>query len=196
MPAVYLRPAGVYDDLCSNTFLAHQIARIFERRLKGHLYPGDLDTGQTYLHLDDLVAAIERVVARRGTLPLETPLLLGEPDVLSYGELQREIGRLIHGSEWDTWKIPKALTRTGAWVEDEVLSDTPFTKPWMIDSADDHYALDISQARELLDWEPRNRLRPTLEKMIVSLKEDPVAWCRANKLDVGHLDARAVSDRQ
>jgi nucleoside-diphosphate-sugar epimerase len=30
VPIVYLRPAGVYDDLVHNAFLAHQIARIYE----------------------------------------------------------------------------------------------------------------------------------------------------------------------
>lgn len=29
IPVVYLRPAGVYDDLCRNAFLANQIARIY-----------------------------------------------------------------------------------------------------------------------------------------------------------------------
>jgi len=32
VPTVYLRPAGVYDDLCHNAFLAHQIARIVAPR--------------------------------------------------------------------------------------------------------------------------------------------------------------------
>ena len=36
---------AVYDDVCHSTFLAHQIARIYERRIISHAYPGDLATG-------------------------------------------------------------------------------------------------------------------------------------------------------
>ncbi len=46
IPVVYLRPARVYDDLCHNAFLADQIARIYEEDATGHIYPGDLRTGQ------------------------------------------------------------------------------------------------------------------------------------------------------
>lgn len=47
IPVVYLRPAGVYDDLCRNAFLANQIARIYEENPTAHVYPGDLRTGQS-----------------------------------------------------------------------------------------------------------------------------------------------------
>ena len=54
IPVVHMRPAGIYDDQCRNPFLAQQIARIYEEDPKGHVYPGDLRTGQSFLHLDDL----------------------------------------------------------------------------------------------------------------------------------------------
>ena len=79
IPVVLIRPAGVYDDQGHAAFLAHQIARIYERKLNSRVYPGDLDTGQAYLHLDDLTAALLRIVERRNELPPELPLLLGEP---------------------------------------------------------------------------------------------------------------------
>jgi nucleoside-diphosphate-sugar epimerase/uncharacterized membrane protein len=187
IPVVYLRPAGVYDDRCSNPFLARQIARIYERNTKSYVYPGDLRTGQSFLHLDDLTEAIQRLVQHRADLPPELPLLLGEPDVMSYGELQRKIGQLIHGEEWQTWEIPKALAKTGAWLEDEILGEEPFIKPWMVDIADDHYALDITRARNLLAWEPTHSLRDTLPTMIAALKNDPVDWYKANKLNAARV---------
>jgi nucleoside-diphosphate-sugar epimerase len=53
MPTVFPRPAGVYDDEGHSPFLTQQMARIYERRLTAHVYPGDLSSGQPYLHLDD-----------------------------------------------------------------------------------------------------------------------------------------------
>ncbi len=113
IPVVYLRPAGVYDNLCRNAFLAHQIARINERSLKGHLYSGHPGAGQSFLHLDDFAEAVSLIVGRRKELPPELPLLLGEGDVINYEELQRAIGRLLHGEEWETWSLPKPLAKAG-----------------------------------------------------------------------------------
>lgn len=103
---------------------------------------------------------------------------------MSYDELQRTMGQLLHGEEWDTHEIPKPLAKAGAWVQDALpLGEEPFIKPWMIDLADEHQELDITRARTLLGWEPEHRLRDTLPKMIAALKRDPAGWYRANKLE-------------
>lgn len=183
IPSVMLRIAGVYDDGCHSIPLAHQIQRIYERRLTGRVYPGDVSRGQAFVHLDDTLDAIRRVVEKRHALPAETALLIGEPDTLSYDELQRAFARLIHDEEWETRQIPKAVAKTGAWVLDNMpLVEEPFIKPWMVDLADDHYALDISRARRTLGWEPKHSLLQTLPKMVAALKRDPVAWYREHEL--------------
>ena len=184
IPVVMLRIAGVYDDLCHSIPLAHQVQRIYERRLTSRVYPGDTSRGQAFLHLDDLLAALESSVRRRAELPAEVALLLGEPETMSYEELQQQFGRLIHGEAWETREIPKSVAKAGAWLQDAApLVEDPFIKPWMIDRADDHYALDISRARALLDWAPRHSLRDTLPAMIAALKADPIHWYRENRLE-------------
>jgi nucleoside-diphosphate-sugar epimerase/uncharacterized membrane protein len=190
IPVVIIRPAGVYDDLGRSTFLAHQIARIYQRTLLSHLYPGDLNTGQPSLHLDDLIDALLRIVERRKALPVDSKFLLGEPETPSFGELQRAIGYLIYGEEWETRRIAKAVAKSGAWLQDEVLEEDVFIKPWMVDSSDDHYELDIAHARELLGWEPRHSLRATLPTIVEALKSDPVGWYRANKLNAAAVAAQ------
>ena len=181
-PAVMLRIAGVYDGRCHSIPIAHQIQRIYERQLTSKLYPGDIARGQSFLHLDDLIEALRLTVERRAQLPAETILLLGESETLSYDELQRTLGRLIHGEDWETRRVPKAFAKTGAWLEDAVPFHDAFIKPWMIDLADDHFELDITRARTLLGWEPRHSLRETLPKMVAALKADPAAFYRENKL--------------
>ncbi len=183
-PVALLRIAGVYDDYCHSIPLAHQIRRIYERALISHVFPGNTAHGQAFLHLDDLVDAFVLLVQRRQQLPSELTLLLGEPETLSYDELQHTFGRLIHGGERETRQIPKPLAKTGAWLQDAMpLGEEPFIKPWMIDLADDHYALDIGHARAVLGWEPRCSLRETLPKMVAALKADPLGWYRAHELE-------------
>lgn len=196
IPAVIVRPAGVYDDMCHSAFLSRQIARIYERQLISHVYPGDLGAGQPYLHLDDLTGALLRIVERRKKLPPEQPILLGEAETLGFGVLQQKLGRLIHDEDWETRQVPKALARTGAWIEGEILDEDPFIRPWMIDSSDDHYELDISRARKLLGWKPKHALSSTLPKMIENLKADPVGWYKANKLNSANVAAEQVENQQ
>lgn len=183
IPVVLLRISGVYDGLCNSIPLAHQIQRIYERQFSGHLYSGEIAHGQAFMHKDDLVDAIERVVERRAQLPPELPLLLGEPEALSYDELQHTIARIIHGQSWETQEVPAPLARVGAWLQNLLPGKKPFIKPWMVDRANDHYALDITRARTLLDWEPHHSLRETLPKMLEALKEDPLGWYQQNSLD-------------
>jgi len=184
IPAVYLRIAGVYTDRCDSIPIAHQIERIHQRRITGQVYPGDIDRGQSFVHLDDLVDAVRLTIDRRSQLPEEVALLIGEPETYSYDTLQRELARLIHGDEdWETRHIPKTLAKSGAWVQDKIPGiEEPFIKPWMIDMADDHYELDISRARRLLGWEPHHRLIDTLPKMVDALQRDPVEWYKHHKM--------------
>ncbi len=181
--AVLLRFAGVYDDVCHSPPLANQMQRIFERQLASHLYSGETSHGQSYVHMDDVVDAIEKAVQRRAELPKETAILIGERDALSYDELQHTFQRLILGESWETHNVPGLIAKVGAWVEDHMPGQAPFIKPWMIDRANDHYALDISRAHSLLDWSPQRSLRETLPKMVAALKADPVGWYREHALE-------------
>ena len=187
IPAVLLRISGVYDDLCHSIPLANQIKRIYERQLTSRLYSGSTSHGQSFMHMEDLLDAIELVVERRTALPPEVPLLLGEPETLSYDELQHTFARLIHGEEWETLEVPgqlAPLAKAGAWVLEKLPGADPFIKPWMIERANDHYALDITRARTLLGWQPRRSLRATIPKMIAALKADPPGWYRENDLEL------------
>jgi len=185
IPAVLLRIAGVYTDRGESIPLAHQIQRIYERRLTASVFPGDTARGQSFVHLSDLIDAVRAVIANRRALPDEVPLLIGEEDPLSYDTLQRTLAGLIHGEpEWTTTQIPKAVAKAGAWVQDRIPGiEEPFIKPWMIDLADEHYALDTSRARDLLSWMPRRSLEDTLPEIVAALQADPERWYADNRLE-------------
>lgn len=182
IPVVLLRIAGVYTDRCQSLPLAHQIQRIYERKITSQVFPGDVRRGQAFVHLDDVVEALWLTAQRRAELPSDFVLLIGEDQTLSYDELQRTLGRLIHGEEWETREIPKTIAKTGAWLQDVIPGEEPFIKPWMIDLADDHYALDITRARRTLGWEPERSLRETLPRMVEALECDTQRFYRENKL--------------
>jgi nucleoside-diphosphate-sugar epimerase len=184
IPVVVLRIAGVYDEICHSVPIAQQISRIYQRQLESYFFPGDADHGQAFVHLEDLVRAIGNTVERRRLLGDYEVVLIAEPDVMTYAELQDRLGELIHDKEWPTIRIPKILAKAGAWVKDKMAAedDPAFIKPWMVDLADQHYPVAIDRARKKLAWEPQHRLRNTIDEMVSHLKRDPAAWYRKNGL--------------
>lgn len=190
IPYVLLRLAGVYDAQSMVPTFAQQMARIYERDFQSYLYSGNTQVGQSMLHRDDMLDAFRRTIDRRGSLPKECEILIGEPEAMGYDPLQDEIGYLIHGADdWPTLRVPKPLAAAGAWAQgklEPVIPDAidggeaPFIKPFMVAMADDHYALDVRRARDLLGWQPRHRLKDELPKMVAVLKKDPAAWYRKN----------------
>ena len=186
IPVVILRIAGVYDEQCHSLPLSQQIARIYERQLESHVFPGNTTHGQALVHLDDLAQCFEQTINRRHRLDPISLFLIAEPDVMSYGELQDQLGQLIHGEQWTTIRIPKPVAEAGAWVQNKISSDDdkPFIKPWMVRLADDHYAATIAHAWIKLGWHPKHRLRETLPDMIDFLKRDPQRFYEENGLPV------------
>lgn len=193
MPLVNLRIAGVYDDRGHSIPIANHIMRIYEKHLSSHFFPGDSSKGQAFLHLDDLVDAINKLIEKRKNLPHQLDLLLGEPKVTTYDELQDEIGTLLHSHEWNSLKVPSWFAKFGSWLQHHTpFIRKPFIKPWMIDFADDQYDLDISRAQKLLDWKPSNELRQSLPRMIEALKDNPLRWYQENKLEMPTRLARVL----
>ena len=192
IPYAILRLAGVYGDDFAVPTLSHQIARIYERDVKSILYAGDTNAGQAFVHQDDVVDLFKSVVAARESLPKEFIALAGETAVASYETLQQTIGEHIHGNkDWHTLEVPKPIAKVGAWLEDRsepIVPDNldrgekPFIKPFMVDMASDHYALDIRRAHSKLSWMPKKSVLETLPKIIANLKEDPISWYKRNRI--------------
>jgi len=190
IPFVLLHLAGLYDYASAVPTLSHQIARIYERDPKAHAYSGSLQTGQAFIHQDDMVDAFVRAVDRRDELPPDVTILVGEEDAVSYGELQSLIAREVHGeADWETLTLPKPLAAAGSWLEvksEPVVPDDfdqgekPFIRPFMVEMADDHYELDTTLARHLLGWTPTHDIRSAISRMVTNLKKDPAAWYAKN----------------
>jgi nucleoside-diphosphate-sugar epimerase len=192
IPAVILRIGGVYNEDGHTVPIAQQIARIYERRFESYFFPGDPSAGQAFVHLEDLVDLVHQVIENRSRLGPYEVLLVAEPDLVSYDELQDIIGEEIYGKEWPTFRIPKLVAKAGAWTLEKLSSDDDnFIKPWMIDHADDNYPVSSERAHELLGWTPKHRLRSTIPKMIERLRENPQRWYERNGIHVPqHLTAK------
>lgn len=183
IPVVILRIAGAYDEDGNSPPLCEHIRRIYARELESYVFPGDQTHGQPYVHLDDVVRCLRLTVASRNELGEREVFLIAEPEVMSHDELQETLGELIHGREWPTIRIPKTVAKAGAWLKEHVLGEEMFIKPWMVDLADDHYAVAIDKARRKLEWQPQHRLPDVLPEMVHRMKRDAQEWFERNGLE-------------
>lgn len=175
---VILRVAGVFDEQGNCMPLSRQIRNIYEKRSNSYVFAGDSTRGSALVHLDDLAECFHRVLQRAGRLSQRELFLVAEPDVMSYGQLQEDLGKLIHGEAWPAIRIPKAMAKAGAWVMDKLRAgeENQSSNPWMINPGDEHYAADISHAKTILGWRPKHTLRKTLPSIVNSLLQNPQGW--------------------
>lgn len=184
VPVVNLRITGVYDDFAHQPTLAHQLLRIYEGWLTSVPLPADARKGQAILHLDDLVSLIPRVIEKRHGLGSFETFVIGEEDVLSYREIQEIAGLELHGRPWPTLRIPAPVATLGAKLMQKLpVIREPFIRPWMIPHADEHFDVDISKARRVFGWEPREHLRRKLPVIARNLRNHPKKWYAVNKMD-------------
>ena len=196
IPVVMARLAGLYDEKTAVPTLSHQIARIYERDLKSHLFAGDQQAGQAFIHRNDMMDLLHRIIDRRAKLPEECVLLAGERQVMNYAALQDRIGKEVHGAEeWATFNVPQSVAKAAAWAEEHAepvipddfdYGEKPFIRSFMVDMASDHYALDISRAEKLLDWHPEHGIEDGIPTLVASLKADPYGWYKANGITPPH----------
>jgi len=197
IPAVVMRIAGCYDDLCHSIPISHNIQRIYQHEVDAHLYPGDTSHGNPFLHLEDLTDAIQSAITKRNELPNPFVVIIGEDKTMSYADLQNAISEILEHKDYHVFRVPKWLAKDGAWVENRLpFFDDNFIQPWMIDMADDHYALDISLAKKVLGWSPKHYIDTSLPVMMQLLKSDPFKWYEENGLVMPkhlrkHIEAHA-----
>ncbi|MGT2467618.1 NAD-dependent epimerase/dehydratase family protein (plasmid) [Mesorhizobium atlanticum] len=183
VPTVMLRFAGVYDDGCHSPPWPIRYSGSTNASLNRIFTPAQHRMARP---MSTWTTQWTRLPAPWNAAPVlaaETVILIGEPDTLSYDELQHSFMRQIHDESYEEFSVPGPIAKIGAWVEGNILGQKPFIKPWMIDRANDHYALDPSRAKKLLGWVPKHSLRKTIPKMVAALKANPLAFYRENGLE-------------
>lgn len=184
IPAVSLRIGGVYDRWGRAAPLVRQLKMIYENDFESRFFPGDPDSGQSMVHLEDLARCFQKVIEKRSELQGFQSFLIGEPEILSYKELQELANEMIHDKERSAVSVPKMLAKAGAKAMKAVGLGDESVEPWMVDIADQEYRIDIDKARKMLDWDPQIKLRNELPHIVGRLLEDPEEWYKRNGMEV------------
>ncbi len=177
--------AGVYSDFGELVPLYQQIKRISERSVEALFYPGRVDRGLTYVHVDDVAVAFERAIdSYSGTVGETHRLMVAEEKPVTYQEIHDRTARALHGHPMPLIRVPKLLAWLGALMLfglARLFGQRRFVRPWMVRYAGEHYEIDSSRTREELGWAPEHSLQRDLGAILARARQTPEEFHALNE---------------
>jgi nucleoside-diphosphate-sugar epimerase len=160
LPAVVLRIGGVFSDWCELPPL-YSLIRLWSRRGPiGRCIPGRGRSGFPYIHRDELVRFVRRVIEKDHTLDRHEVLFAAEDGCTCHKDLYPAIRRLSgQNASADPTHVPPALAALFLYLKlaaNCLLSRQTYEQPWMLTYTDRPLRIDASRTRQKLDWRPRN----------------------------------------
>lgn len=160
LPAVVMRIGGVFSDWCELPPL-YSLIRLWSRRGPiGRCIPGLGKTGFPYIHRDELVLFVRRVIEKNHTLGRHEVLFASEDGCTCHEDLFPLIRRL--GGRRDCehpLHVHPALAALFLYLKlaaNGLLFRQTYEQPWMLTYADRPLRVDTSYTRARLDWKPRD----------------------------------------
>ena len=167
-PRVELVLAAVYSDWCELVPMYRQIERVAGRSIQARFYPGPLDRGLTYVHVDAVADAFVRAVDAFADDRGLHRLLVGEERPVTYRQINEAASRAFGNGQRLLYRVPPFLARLGAYLLvwwAKMRGVEPFLRPWMIDMAGEHFEFDLTETRRRLDWQPGGYLGDRLDRI-------------------------------
>jgi nucleoside-diphosphate-sugar epimerase len=160
LPAVVLRIGGVFSDWCELPPL-YSLIRLWSRRGPlGRCVPGRGQTGFPYIHRDELVRFVRRVIEKNKTLARHEVLFASEDGCTCHEDLFPSIRRLSgQSTSANPIHVPPALAALFLYLKvatNGLLFRQTYEQPWMLTYADRPLRIDARGTQRKLDWKPRN----------------------------------------
>ena len=184
--SVIVRFAAMFSDWCEYPplymFLDTWLSERWNRRILG----GRGLSAIPYLHVHEVPRFVEALLDRIDALAPEQVVIASPDGCVSHRDLFESACREYFGHRLDPIRMPKAMCGPGIRARNllgRMLGDRPFERPWMAKYIDLRMAVTSHRTREILGWEPRERLEIVrrMPFLIESLKTDPLEWNRRNR---------------
>jgi nucleoside-diphosphate-sugar epimerase len=185
-PCAIVRLAALFSDWCEYPPIFVQLNTWLSTLWNASIVAGRGLTAIPYLHVDDAVTFLRRVLESERELTPGDVLIASGDGAVSHRELFGTATLAYHGKRRNPRYVPKLLCRGGIRVLDalgRVTGQRPFERPWMADYIDREMRVDSSVTRRLLGWAPRARLGllRRVPFLVENLKTDPHEWIARNQ---------------
>lgn len=181
VPACIIRPAAIFSDWCEYEPLDVFLRTWCSHRWNSRILGGQGQSSIPYLHVEDLLALLIRVVETIDELrPAE--VLLASPDgCTSHRELFQAATRAWFGAPRRPLFVSPRLARSGIGLREWAgrrIGRMPFERSWMVGYIDRRLNVDASKTRRHIDWAPNPELAilHRLPRLVENLRKDPERW--------------------
>jgi len=159
LPAVIMRIGGVFSDWCELPPL-FSLIRLWSRRAPlGRCVPGRGKTGFPYLHRDELVRFVRRVIEQEKNLNHHEMLFASEDGCVCHEDLFYPIRRLSAKDLYpNPFYVPATLVRLFLYLKlagNSLVFRKTYEQPWMLTYIDRPLRVDTRHTCRKLDWTPR-----------------------------------------
>ena len=181
VPSCIVRPAAIFSDWCEYEPLDVFLKTWCSRRWNARVLGGRGDSAVPYLHVEDLLALLLRVVEKADELRPSEVLLASPDGCTSHLELFRAATAAVRGAPAGPIFVPPALARLGLGLREQLGRLTgrmPFERSWMVDYIDQRLNVTATGTRRRIDWAPNATLGvlARLPKLVENLRADPERW--------------------
>lgn len=170
--------AAIYSDYAELVPLYQLLMVQKNCGINRFFYPGKLDRGLTYLHINDAVDFFMHL------LDLENPpsrILVGEDEAYSHGEIFRVSDEFLYGFKIPKFPVPKFIAKIGSKVLLK-LNPNEFIQPWMIALSDEYFSFDMSETKRQTGWKAKHYIGKKMDTILTNMKNDAQVFEERNKL--------------
>lgn len=156
IPVAILRIGAVFSDWTELPFLWSLLKLWGGKSRLSKVMPGRGRSGFPYIHRDDLVRLIARVLERTESIGRLETFLASQNGAVFHRELFECIHAARGSNSAKPFHIPRLAARLGLhaqWTLGWVTGKRPYERPWMIDYVDKPMIADTSYTRKILEWD-------------------------------------------
>lgn len=181
VPACIVRPAAIFSDWCEYEPLDAFLRTWCSRRWNARVLGGRGSSAIPYLHVEDLLALLIRVVESIDELRPSEVLLASPDGCTSHLELFRAATAAWFGAPRRPLFLDPRAARAGIALRERIGRLTgrlPFERAWMVDYIDQRLSVDAAATRRRIDWAPNPALAVLnrLPLLAGNLRKDPERW--------------------
>ena len=185
-PSVIVRFAALYSDWCEYPplymFLRTWLSEAWNSRILG----GRGHSAIPYLHVNDAVAFLARVLRRHRQFADGEILIASPAGAVTHNQLFSTATHYFFEQVRKPLHMPRPLVLPGILARCLVgrfMPEKPFERPWMARYVDKRLTVDASHTYERLGWTPSTRLEVLyrLPFLIENFRFDRIEWTRRNR---------------
>jgi nucleoside-diphosphate-sugar epimerase len=186
LPCTILRIAGVYSDWCELPPLYSLIKLWTSGFPKGHVIPGQGESGIPYIHITDLVRIFRKCVLLQKDFGSYNIFLASQQGAVLHRELYPAIKSASgYPGRLRPIYLPGRIVRIGLWVQAAfaaLFGYKSYERAWMLDYIDKPWTVDTRNTRRVLGWDcsPELDVLRRIPEILNKRRKNPKGWEERN----------------